>query len=512
MSATVPDTAAGRDPDSLAHALDVVRRRWVVVALAVAACAALALVQAALSDDRYEASASVVFGSPTLSDAALQVDRGGIDPEREAATNVLIASSEEVAEAVRRELRASVPASELLEAVSVEAEENANVLLITATADSGPEAARIANAFADEYIAFKARSEVQSIRAAKSDLREQLDALPPNGSERESVEESLQRLTALGAVATGDARVIGRASPPTEPAGLGLLPLLLVGVIVGLGVGLILVFLLESVDRRVNSLEEFEREYRLPALVEVPQSAFRHMRAEEREDDLEPYRMLRSAIDFARIPRKLNVLMVTSAMPGEGKTTVAVDLAHAIALTGRPVILVELDLRRPTFAQHLDVDPRRGVTTALLGSEPVADLLQTPFPERPNLAVLSSGPLPPDPAELLGSAALNELMTDLATGVATVIVDVPPLLPVADAQVLLNDTAVDSALVVARSGVTTRDQVRRARAILDRHVVQPLGIVVTGVPAVEHQGYGAYPTAEALPAPDRDPAPSRLLR
>ena len=110
----------------------------------------------------------------------------------------------------------------------------------------------------------------------------------------------------------------------------------------------------------VKSIEEFEREYRLPALAGVPQSAFRARRAAEREEQLEPYRILRSALDFAAVSHQLDTLLVTSAIAGEGKTTVAVDLAHAMALTGRHTVLVELDLRRPTFAKHFDLDPSRG--------------------------------------------------------------------------------------------------------------------------------------------------------
>jgi polysaccharide biosynthesis transport protein len=483
-----------RDGDTLAHALGVLRRRWLVVVASVVACVAAALVQSALSDDAYEASARVVFGSPTLSDAALQVDRGVADPEREAATNVLIAESPEVASNVRRELDLQTSADGLLSSVSVEAEENADVLLITASSDDPRTAARIANAFASEYIAFKARADVQNIERAEEDLRSQLEALDEDADERDTIQESLQRLASLRAVATGDARVIGRAQPPAATSGLGTMPLVVLAGILGLALGLAAVFLLETLDTRLNHLEDFEREYRLPALAGIPTTA---ARAGERGDEhLEPYRILRSAIDFARVSRELDVVMVTSAVPGEGKTTVAVNLAHAIALTGRQVVLVELDLRRPTFGQHLDIDPRRGVTTALMHQAPVSELLQRPFPGRPNLAVLPAGRLPPNPSELLGSPAMEELLEGMILEEAMVIVDAPPLLPVADAQVLLNQAAVDSSLIVARAGVTTRDEVRRTRAILDRHARQPIGLVVTGLDPAEAYGYEAYSSRE----------------
>ena len=500
---SLPPAEARRDRESLTHALDVIRRRWLILAAAMWACVGAALIQNATSDDVYEASARVVFGSATLSDAALQVDRSAADPEREAATNVLIAESEEVASAVRAQLGGSSSVSGLLDAISVEAEENANVLRITASSGSPSTAARIANAFADEYIDFKARSDVQDIRAAEDDLRAQLDALPRRAPERDTLEDSLQRLASLRAVATGDADVIGRASPPAEPAGLALAPLFVLAVIVGLAIGLAIVFLRESMDTRLNHLEEFEAEYRLPALAGIP-----NIMAHGQTHDLEPYRIIRSAVDFARVSRQLDVLMVTSAIPGEGKTTVAVNLARAIALTERPVVLVELDLRRPTLARHLDIDPRGGVTAALTNNGTVGDLLQTPVRELPNLAVLPAGRLPPNPSELLGSPATDELLRQLAAGGAMVILDAPPLLPVADAQVLLNLDVVDSSLIVARAHATMRDEVRRTRSILDRHVRSPLGLVVIGVDAAEAYDYGVYASAQepaaAVPTPMGD--------
>jgi capsular exopolysaccharide synthesis family protein len=488
---SLPPSGAPRERESLTHALDVIRRRWLILAAALLACVGAALIQHATSDDVYEASARVVFGSATLSDAALQVDRNAGDPEREAATNVLIAESEEVASAVRRRLGGSTSVSGLLDAISVEAEENANVLRITASSGSPATAARIANAFADQYIDFKARSDVQDIRAAEDDLRAQLDALPRRAPERDTLEDSLQRLASLRAVATGDADVIGRASPPAVPAGLALAPTLVLGLIVGLAIGLAIVFLRESMDTRLNHLEEFEAEYRLPALAGIPNTV-----ARRDAQDLEPYRIVRSALDFARVSRQLDVLMVTSAIPGEGKTTVAVNLARAVALTGRPVALVELDLRRPTFAHHLDIDPRGGVTAALMHEATVGDLLQAPVAELPNLAVLPAGKLPPNPSELLGSPAMEELLRQVAADAAMVILDAPPLLPVADAQVLLNLGVVDSSLLVARARVTMRDEVRRTRAILDRHVRSPLGLVVVGVDAAEAYDYGVRASAE----------------
>jgi polysaccharide biosynthesis transport protein len=486
----------GRADETLAHALDMLRRRSLIIVGAVIACVVLALAQRALSSDVYEASAEVMFGARSLSDAALEVDRGGIDPERVAATNVLIAESQEVAEAARRQV-GGPSAQALLDQVSVEAEESADVLSITA-ADEDPErAATLANAFAEQYIRFKAQRDLDSIAAAEADLRGQLEQLPDDArSERRALEDSLERLASLRAVASGDARRLGRASPPADPAGIGGAPLVVLAVTIGLALGLVAAFLAEAIDRRINTVEDFEHEYRLSALVGIPETAFRVEKAELRGDLLEPYRILRSTLEFARVSHELGVIVVTSAVPGEGKTTIAVDLAHAIALTSAPVVLVELDLRRPTLSRHLDIEPIHGVTSALLGSETAGELLQTPFEALPNFTVLPAGRLPPNPSELLGTDRAGDLLAGLAGEGTTVIVDAPPLLPVSDTHVLFNLPVVGGVLIAARLGLTTRDEARRARAIIDRHPVKPLGLVVTGVEAGGRYGYEAYASHE----------------
>jgi capsular exopolysaccharide synthesis family protein len=201
---------------------------------------------------------------------------------------------------------------------------------------------------------------------------------------------------------------------------------------------------------------------------------------------------LRSALDFSAVTRQLDTLLVTSAISGEGKTTVAVDLAQAEALTGRHVVLVELDLRQPTLAAHFGLRPSEGITTALARGDGAAGLLVQPISRLPNLSVLPAGRLPPNPAELLGSPRLEEILTELAGDNIMVILDAPPLNPVADAQILLNNVAIHAVVIVARANKTTREATRRARAILDRHTVDPVGLVVTGLRDAGRYGYDSY--------------------
>jgi capsular exopolysaccharide synthesis family protein len=476
-----------RERDSVGYALGVLRRRWLVVVAAVVACVIAGVVITGVdSTKRYESSARVLFGTSALSDQALQVDRFSDDPEREAATSVLLAGSEAVAAEVRKSLGLSTSSADLLDKIDVEAEQNANILEITAT-DENP---RLASRLASEFVAFRARGDRESINAAERDLQQQLADLPIDAPERQDVRESLQRLASLRALANGDARVIAQAEVPQEPANLGLIEVVALAAIIGLALGLVGALVVESMDKRITDVASFEREYRLRALAVVPQKAFRRQGLRSGSGDLEPFRILRTAVDFARVTRPVRTVMVTSAVRGEGKTSVAIGLAQAIALSGRPVILVELDLRHPSLARTFGMADQGGVTNALLGSEP-HDLLQRPLRELPDLEVLAAGVLPPNPAELLEAPALDVMLRSLLQdGKKTLVIDSAPLLPVADAQILLNKPAVDASVVVARQGVTTRDHARRARLVLDGHGAAPIGLVVCGHTARDVYGYG----------------------
>jgi capsular exopolysaccharide synthesis family protein len=500
--------------DTVGNVLSILRRRWAVLAACVLGCVLIALVLHARKTNAYQATASVAFNITNLSDTALGVNTSADDPARAAATNVVIAKSSEVATAVSNQLRTAGSPAQVLEGVAVDASPNADVLDISAEKSTPSEAQVVANAFARQYIAFQAKSQVEGIEASEEELRAQLATVPEGSTRADSINASIQRLVQLRAVASGNARIISKAGLGTL-TGAGLKLTLMLAILIGIALGLAIVFLLEAVDRRLTRIDDLEAEYHLPALTAVPQSAFRAPKAGERREGLEPYRILRSVLDISAVDRTVFTVLVTSAVPGEGKTTAAIDLAQAVALTGRTVTLVELDLRRPTFSRHLSLDPRRGVTTVLSDRATLDEVLVQPFPDLPNLAVVPSGTLPPNPSELLGSTDLEDLLTRLTfrgQGDGRVIViDAPPLLPVADTQVLLNNGAIDTVLVVTRSGKTTRDEIRRARGILDRHLLQPLGLVVTGVRDVPKR-YGYEPLTEVAGPTSADADAEAALR
>jgi polysaccharide biosynthesis transport protein len=481
---------------TLTSVLAIIRRRWWIILGVVAICVAVLLYHQATRTKQYKATADVTFDSSSLSATALQADTVTTDPTRDGPTNVLVAESLQVATAVKASLGTSATAQQLQNDVSAQVAPNANVLQITATAGNPQHAATLANEFARQYINFETASQIKAINSAQADLQRQLAALPAGSPGRGAIQASIQRLAQLRAVADGGSQIISAATPPTKPSGASTRTIAVVAVLIGLAIAFTLILLLESLDRKITSSEVFQRGYGLPLLATIP-SGFGRGLAADRDGQLEPFRILRTAIDLSG--RAVHTLLVTSSVTGEGKTAVAVDLAHAEALTGRPVTLVELDLRRPSFSRHFSLEPRRGFTSVIAGEASLDAALVAPLPSVPNLRVLPSGPLPPNPAELLQSPRTSELLEALIEPDGLLIIDSPPLSPVADAQILLSNPLVDAAIVIARVAHTKRDDVRRARAILDRELVQPLGLVVTAVTDSGRYGY----RYEALPSSGR---------
>ncbi len=502
----------------LADDLAILRSRWRLIVGVVLTTVLVFVIAHEHKAKSYTATASVAFQSNTLSGAALNIaTAGSSEPQREADTEVLIAHSAEVAQAVRSQLKLRSTTNELLGEVKVEAAPTADVLNVIATTANPQGSALLANAFAAQYIAFRTNAQLAGVAAAQAQIQQQIAALhvatPEHPTpaqteratlaqtERATLEQTLERLGSLQAVASGGANIISSATAPTSPDGGGLSETLAIGLLVGLAIAFSLVFLLESLDRRVKTIREFERGYRLPALVAIPKSSSRNLQADTSEL-LEPYRILRSALDFTAVTRQLDTLMVTSAVSGEGKTTVAVNLARVVALSGRRTVLVELDLRRPGTVGPFELGAGRGVTTAITGSAKLEELLVYPLADLLNLCVLPSGTLPHNPSELLGSQRITDLISELASDGSMVIIDVPPLNPVADAQVLLNNPVINGAILVARVDRTTHEEVRLARSILDHHMVEPVGIVVTGVRDPGNYGYGYGPYDAAGPTVD----------
>jgi non-specific protein-tyrosine kinase len=200
------------------------------------------------------------------------------------------------------------------------------------------------------------------------------------------------------------------------------------------------------------------------------------MLADPRSGAAEAFRTLRTNVQFSSLDRPARAIAITSSAAGEGKSTTLANLAIAMAEAGQRVIAVDCDLRRPQLHSLFGLPNREGLTTAILDEKGGLPLQQTGVP---NLFLLSSGPLPPNPAELVGSQKLDVMLDQLREHADYVLFDTPPAAALSDAATLA--ARVDGVILVVGAGKTRRDLARRAKEQLDRVNARILGVVLTGV-------------------------------
>ncbi|MCM8901696.1 CpsD/CapB family tyrosine-protein kinase [Caldicoprobacter algeriensis] len=202
----------------------------------------------------------------------------------------------------------------------------------------------------------------------------------------------------------------------------------------------------------------------------------------------EAYRILRTNIEFSSTDRKIKVILVTSSGPAEGKSTTAANMAIAMAEANRRVLLIDCDLRKPSIHRMFGLVNIKGLTNILVEGLEYSEI--TNVTEVENLEVITSGPKPPNPSELLGSQRMKEFLDKVREDYDVIIIDTPPVLPVTDAAVL--SQYVDGVVLVAGYGLTTFDAAVQAKASLQKVNARILGVVLNGVPTDKRGGYYYY--------------------
>ena len=203
----------------------------------------------------------------------------------------------------------------------------------------------------------------------------------------------------------------------------------------------------------------------------------------------EQFRTLRTNIDFSQVDQNLKSLMVTSAIPAEGKTLISSNLAVIQASTEKSVLLVDADFRKPTLHRTFRISNEKGLTSLLVAQDPEAGL-EIRCDQETGVYLLPSGPIPPNPAELLSSARMNMVMKMLSKQFDLVIYDVPPVNSVTDAQIMAGK--VDGAILVVRSGYVRKEEVKAATEALKNVDANVLGYVLNDVDRKEKGGYYSY--------------------
>lgn len=312
------------------------------------------------------------------------------------------------------------------------------------------------------------------------------------------------------------ATVFEAASFPSAPFSPQPRRNLLLGLLVGVVLALCAAVVRELLDNTIRAGADLSKTTTVPVLGDVPFDAAAQVRdfndsLDLRAPGMEAYRVLRTNLQFVEVDSDAKIIVVTSPVPGEGKTTTSVNLAIAHAQAGQRVLLVEADLRRPRASAALGLDQSIGLTTVLIGKVELDEALQIHV--NGTLHVLSSGALPPNPAELLQSRAMTELLQRLRPMYDVIIIDAPPLLPVTDAAVLAAKS--DGAIVVVRHGRTRKEQLSVATSRLAQVDASAIGIVINMTRGRQDGSYGygyGYDTKnESLPRPARKTTGQKTL-
>jgi len=468
----------------LEQLLRTVRRRKWIVLQATIVVPLLALVFSLSQEDEYTASATLLFRQAPS--AIAEGNESVIDPTREAATNGQLVGLPVVAEKAAESLE-GVSGAEVLEGVSVEPSSEADTAKIVATTGSADLSAEMANAYGRAYIDFRRsadRSQVQdAIDVAESSL-EKLTPAAREGKEGSGLSEQLDHLRLIQALQTGGAELVQPATPPSGRSSPQPLRNLLLGLVVGALLGLGLAALLERIDRRVRTVEELEELYGVPILARIPRSQrLTKKRAETigpQTPEGEAFRVLRTNLRYFNLDHGLRSILIASPEAGDGKSTVARTLATTMAEMGDNVVLVEGDLRKGGDLIDVAGKPASGLSNVLTGTPVEKVLMRIDVPatgglQERNLTILPSGPVPPNPSELLESAQMRDLLVRLQEQFDVVVLDSPALAAVSDALALISE--VTTVVVVGGLGRTTRDAGRELSKQFSLLGRKPIGVI-----------------------------------
>jgi tyrosine-protein kinase len=460
------------------------RHKWVLIACLVLIPLATYLVSTRLPKT-YEASTSLqlqaVGGGESLPGIG-DLSGGSSDTQTSDRVAALIETNG-VADQAARVLHE--PIGSLRGSVHASADENTGFITITASAGTAKRAAKIANAFAEAVRVTRAKQGLQQVNDAIASTQDQLNK-QSKANQDPSLTQQLQGLLAVRSALGQNAQVIQPATPPDSPASPEPLKNALFALIVAIIVATVLIALIDRLDRRFHDPDELETLTGAPLLVHIPPSAF----PGSQPDPGVPlaFQMLRDSLVYFNVDEPLDSLIVVSSLKGEGKTTVAANLAVAYARTGKRIIAVDADMRSPELGPRLGQMTTPGLSNVIAGDVPLEEALREVPPFGEHLRVLPGGTLPPNPSELVGSARMRAIFEQLVAQSDLVIVDTPPLLVVSDAFALLEGAS--GAIGIARLDQTPKDAVKRMADVVATVHTRLLGAVATGATPGSGYGYG----------------------
>lgn len=447
--------------------LRVLRRNLVLILSLTVIGLSIGTVVALTTPTRYSASTELFISAQAGTNTPAELNLARSYAQQAATSYVEIISSSLVLQPVIDDLGLDSTVSELASSVNASAATASTAITVTVTDENPGQAARIANAIGESFTTVVAEQ-----------LERPIDSRP-----------SIVRIDTLEA-----------AQVPTSPAAPNVRLIVILGALLGLAAGIGVAVLRSILDNRVRSIDDVERAISVPVLGGIaldPQARERPLAitADPRDRRAEAFRALRTNVRFLVPGGDPAAFVITSAGPGEGKSTTSANLAIAFAESGARVALVDADLRLPRVAEYFAIEGGVGLTEVLIGRVNASDAMQRWG--RGALFVLPSGSVPPNPAELLGSGAMTNLIYELNHAFDIIIIDAPPVGLVTDAAVLAKK--VEGAIMVAAAGKTRAPRLSDAVDSIEGIGAKVLGSVVTMLPTkgVDKTAYGVYGSYEA---------------
>lgn len=497
-----------RSPDSLdlRDYIRPLRSRWWMVLLIVAVTTSCTYVYYSAKPKQYAASTTLLLESGSEAGVAQT------DPDRAARNDAVLLRTNRVATEVARDIGYEGDPRVLLGLLAVAPAAGTDFLDIVVTAQDPQFAADVANGFARAYATTTDRRARSRARQARLDAQRRLADVPAtsaNASARRLLAERIQSLRVEENLPATNVSQLEQATAPSTPVGPNPRRNALFALVLAAVIAMTLAYGLELLDRRVGRLEEVGERYGRAVLAAIPAAGRDAQQTPSvlrpQAPFVEPFRSLRTMLQLKATDSAdtkalgLRTILVTSAVSGEGKSTVALNLALSYVEAGVSVALIDADLRKPRLATHFGVRNDPGLADVLSGDRPVeavlrllsdnssrADVRRAAAPQS-GLRLLVSGQPSSDPAALLAGVGLLRVLNRLQTLSDIVIIDSPPLLAVSDAVALL--PAVDGVLLVSRLKVTPTSAVQELNDLLGRVPdVNVLGVVANDVR--ERIGYG----------------------
>jgi polysaccharide biosynthesis transport protein len=491
---------AGTEPTLRGYLHVLSRGRWWVAAGTLLGLG-ISLALSVTAAKQYSAVAQILVQSTANVSGSTAADQAGVTPT-DVETELQLVTSAQVQQAVAKRLGS-------VSSVSTAEVGQTDVIALTAVSSNPAQAALIANTYANAFVAWSTATASSNLSAAEKQLNGQIGAISKQisglhaasgaqaaalSNQQAVLKGQLAQLQVNGATASTGLEVVTPATAPSSPSSPKPVEDALLGVLAGLVVGIAAAFLRDSLDDTVSSGELAERALDVPVLATVPVVAsWRRKRisaviavSDPTSQPAEAYRSLRTSLQFARQEERLRTLLVTSSGAGDGKTSTTVNLGAAFAQAGFRVVIVSCDLRRPGLGQFFPPGDGGELSQVLMGLE-LLERAVIPVSSLDGVWTLSNrGPVA-NPTELLSGPRMRSVIAELSRRFDIVLMDSPPVLPVADAMILARYA--DAAIVVVATGQTKRAELRRTRDKLAQAGVHVIGAVLNKATAQDEYGY-----------------------